>query len=195
VYHWPSFVDAFQHLPYLEIVRNSYPELLSVPLSYYWNIFKLYLWETFFSPGMTSDQAVMMLEHWGVWTCVSFTASQSVIHYNWMMEPTVHSFNTGKRLRWSRGSVLALGTQGRGFIPGRSRRIFQGEKILSTPSFGGEVKPSVPCRRFTACKRSLNAMWKSGISGKIHRPFFAHTVPPLASRISGETASGESWNI
>ena len=60
------------------------------------------------------------------------------------------------RLRWSRGSVLAFGTQVRGFKPGRSRRIFRGEKILSTPSFGGEVKPSVPCRRFTACKRSLN---------------------------------------
>jgi len=29
------------------------------------------------------------------------------------------------------------------------------KKILSTPSFGGEVKPSVPCRRFAACKRSL----------------------------------------
>jgi hypothetical protein len=36
--------------------------------------------------------------------------------------------------------VLAFGTQVRGFKPGRSRRIFQGEKILSTPSFGGEVK-------------------------------------------------------
>ena len=35
-----------------------------------------------------------------------------------------------KRLRWSRGSVLAFGTQVRGFKPGRSRRIFQGEKIL-----------------------------------------------------------------
>ena len=33
---------------------------------------------------------------------------------------------------------------------------FSGRKILSTPSFGGEVKPSVPCRRFMACKRSLN---------------------------------------
>jgi len=31
---------------------------------------------------------------------------------------------------------------------------FSGEKILSTPSFGGEVKPSVPCRKFTACKRT-----------------------------------------
>jgi hypothetical protein len=51
-----------------------------------------------------------------------------------------------ERLRRSRGSVLAFGTQVRGFKPGRSRRIFKGEKILSTPSFGGEVKPSVPCR-------------------------------------------------
>ena len=66
-------------------------------------------------------------------------------------------------LRWSRGSVLAFGTQVRGFKPGRSRRIFQGEKILSTPSFGRKVKPFVPCRRFTACKRSLNVTWKSGI--------------------------------
>ena len=91
--------------------------------------------------------------------------------------------------------MLAFGTQVRGFKPGRSRRIFQGEKILSTPSFGGEVKPSVPCRRFAACKRFLNATWKSGISGKIHRPFLAHMVPPLATRISGETTSGESWNV
>ena len=61
------------------------------------------------------------------------------------------------RLRWSRGSVLAFGTQVRGFKPDRSRRIFKGEKIFSTPSFGGEVKPSVPCRRFAACKIT----WKS----------------------------------
>jgi hypothetical protein len=47
-----------------------------------------------------------------------------------------------KRLRWSRGSVLAFGTQVRGFAPCLSRPIFKGEKILSTPSFGGEVKPS-----------------------------------------------------
>ena len=33
-----------------------------------------------------------------------------------------------ERLRWSRGSVLAFSTQVRGFKPGRSRRIFKGEK-------------------------------------------------------------------
>ena len=30
-------------------------------------------------------------------------------------------------------------------------------KILSTPSFGREVKLSVQCRRFAACKRTLGA--------------------------------------
>jgi hypothetical protein len=44
-------------------------------------------------------------------------------------------------------SALAFGTQILGFKPGRSRRIFLGEKILSAPSFGREVKPWVP-RRF-----------------------------------------------
>ena len=87
-------------------------------------------------------------------------------------EFTLEKFITWpKRLRWSRGSVLAFGTQVRGFILGRSRRIFQGEKILSKPSFG---KPFVPCRIFTACERSLNVTWKSGIfrqnSSAISRP-------------------------
>ena len=71
------------------------------------------------------------------------------------------------RLRWSRGSVLAFGTQVRGFKPGRSRRIFQGKKIRSTPSFEGEVKPSVPCRKFTACKRTLQCNVEVDILGKI----------------------------
>jgi hypothetical protein len=43
-------------------------------------------------------------------------------------------------------SALAFGTQVRGFKPDRSRRILQGEKILSAPSFGREIKPWIPCR-------------------------------------------------
>jgi hypothetical protein len=35
------------------------------------------------------------------------------------------------RLRWSRGSVLAFGTQVRGFTPGRSRRIFRAKNSLA----------------------------------------------------------------
>jgi hypothetical protein len=56
-------------------------------------------------------------------------------------------------------SVLATGPKVRWFIPGRGRWILAVIKIRSTTSFGGEVKPSVPCRRFTACKRTLRA-WK-----------------------------------
>ena len=51
---------------------------------------------------------------------------------------TVRPYVINKWLRWSRGSVLAFGTQIRGFKPGRSRRIFQDEKKSSTrlPSEG-----------------------------------------------------------
>jgi hypothetical protein len=52
-------------------------------------------------------------------------------------------------------SMLASGTQERGFKPGRSRRIFSGVKILSVPSFGREVKQFVPCRRSAVRKRTL----------------------------------------
>jgi hypothetical protein len=71
------------------------------------------------------------------------------------------------RLRWSGGSMLAFGIRVRGFEPGRSRRIFQDEKILSMPSFGGEVKPSDPCRRSAACKRFLHTAWNSPFVGKL----------------------------
>ena len=37
-----------------------------------------------------------------------------------------------KRLRWSRGSVLAFSTQ----VRGPKQSDFKGEKVLSTPSFG-----------------------------------------------------------
>ena len=76
--------------------------------------------------------------------------------------------------------MLAFGTQVRGFKPGR--RIFKGEKILSTPSFGGEVKPSVLCRRFAACKKSLELRGSrilDEICQNISRP---RSVPSSAAR-------------
>jgi hypothetical protein len=42
--------------------------------------------------------------------------------------------------------VLAFGTQVRGVQTRLKPLDFSGEKILSTPSFRGEVKLSVPCR-------------------------------------------------
>ena len=73
------------------------------------------------------------------------------------------------------------------------------QKILSTPSFGGEVKPSAPCRRFAACKRSLNLRGSLNL-GKNYRTSFSPTVPPFAARISRVVADvqapgGESGNV
>jgi hypothetical protein len=45
-------------------------------------------------------------------------------------------------------------------------------KIHSTTSFGGEVKLSVPCRRFMACKRTLWA-WKRCFVSKSQWPCFS----------------------
>jgi hypothetical protein len=91
----------------------------------------------------------------------------------------------GKRLRWSRGSVLAFGIQVCGFAPG--------EKILNTPSFGGEVKPSVPCRSFTACKRSLNVTWKAAFRQN-SRIFLAHSSTFRRWVLSrGDTRGDARW--
>jgi hypothetical protein len=91
--------------------------------------------------------------------------------------------------------VLPLSTQVRGFKPGRSRQhFFRAKKILSAPSFGGEVKPSVPCCRFAAYKRSLNETWKSQFRQN-YRPFIlVQTVPSFASRgLSGSRDDATDW--
>jgi hypothetical protein len=49
-----------------------------------------------------------------------------VIYLNYKMRVLILStLLQHYRLRWSRGSVLAFGTQVRGFKPDRSRRIFK----------------------------------------------------------------------
>ena len=73
------------------------------------------------------------------------------------------------------------------------------KKVLSTPSFGGEVKLSVPCCRFAASKRSLNLRGSRNLS-KNYRTNFSPTVPPSAARISRVVADvqapgGESGNV
>jgi hypothetical protein len=46
-------------------------------------------------------------------------------------------------------SMLASGTR----VRSRSKPSdFSGEKFLNMPSFGREVKPFAPCRRYSACK-------------------------------------------
>jgi len=96
------------------------------------------------------------------------------------------------RLQWSRGSVLAFSTQVRWFKPGRSRQIFKGEKILSTPSFGGEVKPSVPCRRFAVCKRSLNGV-EIIILAKLPDNILTSAAGISHIVVNVEAPGGEKW--
>jgi hypothetical protein len=58
---------------------------------------------------------------------------------------------------------------------------FSGEKIHSMPSFRGVVKPSAPCCRFAACKRSLNGVENVSFRQNYWTPF-STTVPPFATR-------------
>jgi hypothetical protein len=61
-----------------------------------------------------------------------------------------------------------------GSNPTEALGFFRAKKIPSTPSFGGEVKAAVPCRRFAACKRSLNVTWKSAFRQNSQLLFLAH---------------------
>jgi hypothetical protein len=81
-----------------------------------------------------------------------------------------------ERLRWSRSWHAGLW-----YPSSRVRRIFRGEKILSMPSFGGEVKPSVPCRRFVACKRPFIWCGTCQMTTKF-TSHFSPTVLPFPAR-------------
>ena len=50
--------------------------------------------------------------------------------------------------------ILSTGSEVHAFKPDRGGWIFQGVKIQSMTSFGREVKPWVPCRRFMVRKRT-----------------------------------------
>ena len=84
------------------------------------------------------------------------------------------------------------------------RSDFSGEKILSAPSFGGEVKPTVPCCKFTACKWNPKVTWKSPLSAKfsaISRPSFhllllgfAHVVSDVRDTWWWELECSNHWS-
>jgi hypothetical protein len=69
---------------------------------------------------------------------------------------------------------------------------FLDEKILSTPSFRGEVKPSVPCRSFAACKRSQNIKCKAAYRQNF-RTFLAHSSTFRRWVLSRGDTRGEAW--
>ena len=81
--------------------------------------------------------------------------------------------------------------------------FLRAKKILSTPSFGAEVKPSVPCRRFAACKRSLNGVEDGKITGQHSRPQFHlpllgslalwRTWRHLVAKVGTSKHGGKQW--
>ena len=60
--------------------------------------------------------------------------------------------------------------------------FFRVKKVLSTPSFRGEVKPLAPCHRFVACTRFLNGV--KVVVRQNYQNFLTHIVPPFVARIS-----------
>jgi hypothetical protein len=72
-------------------------------------------------------------------------------------------------------SILASGTPSSRIQIRPKPSNFSGRKIHSMPSFGGEVKPSVPCRSFAECKKiPYDFRGSRDRKAKFVRPFLAH---------------------
>ena len=104
-----------------------------------------------------------------------------------------------QRLRWSGGERADLWYPSSRVQTRPKPSDFSGEKILSAPSFGGEVNPSVPCRKFTACKRTQK--WRGSRHFRHNsRQFLAYSSTfrcwgSLASFQTWGAPGGESWNV
>jgi hypothetical protein len=59
-------------------------------------------------------------------------------------------------------SVPDTGPNGRGFEPSQGDGSFRAIKIRSTPSFGWEVKPEVPCRKISCYVEDLLKSHRDG---------------------------------
>jgi hypothetical protein len=79
-------------------------------------------------------------------------------------------------------SVLATGPKGRGFKPRRGDGFLRAIKVRSTPSFGWEVKPEVPCRKFFDVSDTEYAKFS------LLRPFLL-----LAPDVSSGRTASELW--
>jgi hypothetical protein len=86
-------------------------------------------------------------------------------------------------------SVLVTGPRGGLFKPGRGDGFWGAIKIRSTPSFGWEVKPEVPCRKILWHVKDPSRYlryWQANSS--FLRPFFL-----LAPHVSAGRTAGELW--
>jgi hypothetical protein len=86
----------------------------------------------------------------------------------------------------SSSARACYGTRCCGFRPGRGRWIFIADKkSVARTSFGAEVNPSVPCRRFTACKRTLQSLSEMLCRRISRTPFLTRVSPPSLPDGSG----------
>jgi hypothetical protein len=79
-----------------------------------------------------------------------------------------------------------------GSNPAEAVGFFKGKKFLITPSFGGEVKPSVPCCRVAACKGSLNGV-EVVILAKLSDNILAHISTFHRWDLSRRGVRGGTW--
>jgi hypothetical protein len=90
-------------------------------------------------------------------------------------------------------SILASVSRVRGFKPDRSRRIFY-VKILSMPSFGGEVKLSLPCPNFGACNRTQQPQFITGCWQNSYVEFPSFANRGLSCRMVRSASGDEGRN-
>jgi hypothetical protein len=82
-------------------------------------------------------------------------------------------------------ACLPLGPRFAGSNPAEDDGFLRVIKFRSTTSFGGEVKPSVPCRRFTACKKNLTSMKEMLCKQNSTAMFLTHVS--IASLLDGSS--------
>jgi hypothetical protein len=115
------------------------------------------------------------MEHSPSWETNNSTSSQNALHFV-SLKASLPPLQVQTTFLSPGGLEVAcwpLVLKFAGSNPAEAVGFFKGEKILNTPSFGGEVKPSVPCRRFGACKSSLNGV-EFVISAKLPDSILAH---------------------
>jgi hypothetical protein len=89
---------------------------------------------------------------------------------------------------------IATGSKVSGFKPSRGRQTFKGDKLRRKTSFGGEMKPSVLCRKTLRHCEEPFGVWKRYFVGKIHGHFSPRFFV-LRYWVSLQVTARELWYI
>ena len=145
--------------------KNLALRWVSPSVSLDWQIDILCVWEQEVGcdrEAVYHGRAVLRLitQRFAVWTSVTQLLSTdnsysavNTLRLSCISRP-VNAVSDGRKHHYWMLNLAVSGTQVCGFKPGRSRWIFTVVKIFSMPSSGAEVKESVPCPSFAACKRT-----------------------------------------